>query len=82
MVSRESTFLQKLWRGTTSILGSNDSAWSKNRRVEINSLNSHEIFFAVLLIAPLFISNQEVDAADILFLKIQELEGELATLKK
>ena len=38
-------------------------------------------FFAVLLLAPLQIYSQDVDASDILFLKIQELEGELASLR-
>ena len=40
-----------------------------------------KIFFAALLLAPLNIYSQEVDASDILFLKIQELEGELASLR-
>ena len=34
-----------------------------------------------LLLVPLHIHSQEVDASDILFLKIQELEGELASLR-
>ena len=38
-------------------------------------------FFAALLLAPLQIYSQDVDASDILFLKIQELEGELASLR-
>jgi TolA-binding protein len=38
-------------------------------------------FFTVLLLVPFHIYPQEVDASDILFLKIQELEGELATLR-
>ena len=38
-------------------------------------------FFTVLLLVPLHIYPQEVDASDILFLKIQELEGELASLR-
>ncbi len=38
-------------------------------------------FFAALLLVPLHIHSQEVDASDILFLKIQELEGELASLR-
>ena len=39
-------------------------------------------FYNALLIAtPLFAKAQEVDAADILFLKIQELEGEIASLR-
>lgn len=37
--------------------------------------------FAVLFLTPLYIYSQEVDASDILFLKIQELEGELASLR-
>ena len=40
-----------------------------------------KIFFAALLLAPLNIYSQEVDASDILFLKLQELEGELASLR-
>ena len=38
-------------------------------------------FFIALLLVPLNIYSQEVDASDILFLKIQELEGELASLR-
>jgi hypothetical protein len=38
-------------------------------------------FFTVLLLVPFHIYSQEVDASDILFLKIQELEGELASLR-
>ena len=37
--------------------------------------------FAILALAPLYSFSQEVDASDILFLKIQELEGEIATLR-
>ena len=40
-----------------------------------------KIFFVAILLAPLHINSQEVDASDILFLKIQELEGELASLR-
>jgi len=40
-----------------------------------------KIFLAVLILTPLHIYSQEVDASDILFLKIQELEGELASLR-
>lgn len=40
-----------------------------------------KFFFAVLLSTPLFIESQEVDAGDILFLKVQELEGEIAALR-
>ena len=40
-----------------------------------------KILFAVLFAVPLYVNTQEVDASDILFLKIQELEGELATLR-
>ena len=40
-----------------------------------------KIFFLLLLLAPLNLDSQEVDASDILFLKIQELEGELASLR-
>jgi len=40
-----------------------------------------KIFFAVLFLTPLHTYSQEVDASDILFLKIQELEGELARLR-
>ena len=38
-------------------------------------------FFAALLLVPLHINSQDVDASDILFLKIQELERELASLR-
>ena len=38
-------------------------------------------FFIAFLLVPLNIFSQEVDASDILFLKIQELEGELASLR-
>ena len=40
-----------------------------------------KIFIASLIAIPLFTNAQEVDASDILFLKIQELEGEIATLR-
>jgi len=40
-----------------------------------------KIFFAVLLSAPLIIESQEVDAGDILFLKVQELEVEISALR-
>ena len=40
-----------------------------------------KIFFLTLFLAPLSLDSQEVDASDILFLKIQELEGELASLR-
>jgi TolA-binding protein len=40
-----------------------------------------KIFFLLLFLAPLSLDSQEVDASDILFLKIQELEGELASLR-
>ena len=40
-----------------------------------------KIFFLLFLLAPLNLDSQEVDASDILFLKIQELEGELASLR-
>ena len=40
-----------------------------------------KFFFAVLLSTPLFIESQEVDAGDILFLKVQELEGEISALR-
>ena len=39
------------------------------------------ILFALLFLAPLHIYSQEAEASDILFLKIQELEGELASLR-
>ena len=39
------------------------------------------ILFALLFLAPLHIYSQEVETWDILFLKIQELEGELASLR-
>tara|TARA_B100000674_G_scaffold491200_1_gene508600 strand:+ start:727 stop:1359 length:633 start_codon:yes stop_codon:yes gene_type:complete len=37
--------------------------------------------FVAFLVVPLFVQGQEVDASDILFLKIQELESEIATLR-
>jgi len=40
-----------------------------------------KLFFAVLLSTPLFAESQEVDAGDILFLKVQELEGEISALR-
>ena len=40
-----------------------------------------KIFFLLLFLAPFNLDSQEVDASDILFLKIQELEGELASLR-
>ena len=40
-----------------------------------------KLFFVVLLSTPLFIESQEVDAGDILFLKVQELEGEISALR-
>ena len=40
-----------------------------------------KLFFAVLLSTPLYIESQEVDAGDILFLKVQELEGEISALR-
>ena len=40
-----------------------------------------KILFAVLFAVPLYVNTQEVDASDILFLKIQELEGEIASLR-
>ena len=40
-----------------------------------------KIFIALLIATPSFASAQDVDASDILFLKIQELEGEIASLR-
>ena len=40
-----------------------------------------KIFIAFLIAVPLFANAQDVDASDILFLKIQELEGEIASLR-
>ena len=40
-----------------------------------------KIFFFAILLAPLKNFSQELDDSDILFLKIQELEGELASLR-
>ena len=37
--------------------------------------------FVAFLAVPLFVQGQEVNASDILFLKIQELESEIATLR-
>ena len=41
-----------------------------------------KFFFITFLLMPLHAISQSVDASDILFLKIQELEGELASFKK
>jgi len=38
-------------------------------------------FIAVMLSASFFLESQEVDAGDILFLKVQELEGEISALR-
>ena len=38
-------------------------------------------FICLLIAFPLFANAQDVDASDILFLKIQELEGEIASLR-
>ncbi|MDA7576246.1 tol-pal system protein [Gammaproteobacteria bacterium] len=40
-----------------------------------------KFFFIPFLLAPLHIYSQAVEASDVLFLKIQELEGELASLR-
>ena len=40
-----------------------------------------KFFIAFLAAAPLFVKAQEVEASDILFLKIQELESEIASLR-
>ena len=40
-----------------------------------------KIIIAFLIAIPLYIKAQDVDASDILFLKIQELEGEIALLR-
>tara|TARA_B100001250_G_C19618038_1_gene708044 strand:+ start:305 stop:940 length:636 start_codon:yes stop_codon:yes gene_type:complete len=40
-----------------------------------------KLLFIALILAPIHIYSQQVDASDILFLKIQELEGELASLR-
>ncbi len=40
-----------------------------------------KIFIALLIAIPSFANSQDVDASDILFLKIQELEGEIASLR-
>jgi TolA-binding protein len=40
-----------------------------------------KLFFAILLSTPFFIESQEVDAGDILFLKVQELESEISALR-
>jgi len=40
-----------------------------------------KLFFAALLSTSLFVESQEVDAGDILFLKVQELEGEISVLR-
>ena len=40
-----------------------------------------KLILAFFFLAPLHIYSQEVEASDILFLKIQELEGELASLR-
>ncbi len=40
-----------------------------------------KFFFTILFLVPIQIHSQEVDSSDILFLKMQELEGELASLR-
>ena len=40
-----------------------------------------KFFIALLIAAPFFAKAQDIDASDILFLKIQELEGEIASLR-
>ena len=40
-----------------------------------------KFFIALLIATPFFAEAQDVDASDILFLKIQELEGEIASLR-
>ena len=40
-----------------------------------------KFIFAVLISASFFLESQEVDAGDILFLKVQELEGEISALR-
>ena len=40
-----------------------------------------KFIFAVLISASFFLKSQEVDAGDILFLKVQELEGEISALR-
>ena len=40
-----------------------------------------KIFIALLIAIPSFANSQDVDSSDILFLKIQELEGEIASLR-
>ena len=40
-----------------------------------------KFIFAVLISASFFLESQEVDAGDILFLKVQELEGEISSLR-
>ena len=40
-----------------------------------------KFFIAILFLVSIHVHSQEVDSSDILFLKIQELEGELASLR-
>ena len=40
-----------------------------------------KFFFAALISASFFLESQEVDAGDILFLKVQELESEISSLR-
>ena len=40
-----------------------------------------KFIFAVLISASFFLESQEVDAGDILFLKVQELESEISSLR-
>ena len=40
-----------------------------------------KFFITILFLVPFHVYSQEVDSSDILFLKIQELEGELASLR-
>ena len=53
----------------------------KIEELKLSSFFLNEIFLYCSFLAPLNIYSQEVDASDILFLKIQELEGELASLR-
>ena len=41
-----------------------------------------KFFITILFLVSIHVYSQEVDSSDILFLKIQELEGELASLRR
>ena len=55
----------------------------KIEELSLNSFYLHENFYCFFSSNSfIYLNAQDVDASDILFLKIQELEGEIATLEK